>query len=120
MSTLLVRKKEIHQPSFTAIYVWQNECDEEFESYVKKNMMLTLGWAARNDELQEFIHLNNGDTDQSASELVAIFKKEFNGNISYLQDIIGIEITQMMVETIKSFIVATVTNNSKQFTNILR
>lgn len=115
MSHHLLRKKEIHQPSFTAIYVWMSESDEEFEAYVKKHMMLTLGWAANHMELKEMLQLNKGNADKITRELITIFKKEFDGNISYLQDILGVEMAQLMVESIKSFIAATVRNNSAQF-----
>jgi len=120
MSHSPVRKKEIYQPAFTAIYVWLSEQNEEFEVYVKKNLMLTLGWAAKNNDLKELIQLNNGNTDKVSAELIAIFKKETDGNISYLHDVLGAEKVQLMVETIISFIAAAVTNKSEQFTNILR
>jgi len=104
MEDHMLKTRKVREPAFSAIYVWIDPYDESFESYMKKHMMRTLGWACSNDDLKARLDISNGNTQAVIKELTAGFKQRFEGNISYLQEIFSIETVQMMILLIQDFI----------------
>ncbi|WP_139298237.1 hypothetical protein [Pedobacter hartonius] len=98
----------VRQASFSAIYVWIDQYNEGFESYVKKHILLTLSWACSNEELKIQLDLNNGDVNRVTRQLISGFKQDFKGNISYLEGVFDIETAQKMIQAIALYIKDTV------------
>jgi hypothetical protein len=104
MEDHILKIREVHEASFSAVYVWIDRHNEGFESYMKKHRMLTLGWTCCNEDLRNHLHLNNGDTNLVTKQLIACFKNDFEANISYLQEIFDIETVQRMIRAVALFI----------------
>jgi hypothetical protein len=104
MEDHILKIKKVCEASSSAIYVWIDPHNEGFESYIKKHSMLTLGWACSNEDLRNHLNLNNGDISLVTKQLIAGFKNDFKGNISYLQEIFGTETVQSMIQAITLFI----------------
>lgn len=104
MEDHILKTRKVREPAFSAVYVWIDPYDESFESYMKKHMMRTLGWACSNEDLKERLDMSHGDPQVVIMQLSTKFKQEFNGNIGYLQEIFSIETVQMMILLIQDFI----------------
>lgn len=104
MEDHILKTRKVREPAFSAIYVWIDPNDEGFESYMKKHMLRTLGWACSNEDLKARLYSNRGDTQAVIKQLTGRFKEDFNSNISYLQEIFPIETVQLMITLIELFI----------------
>jgi spore maturation protein CgeB len=104
MEDQILKTRKVRESSFSAIYVWIDKHGEGFETYSRKHMMLTLSWAYSNENLKEQLRLRTGDIHAVTMQLISNFKKDFKGNISYLEEIYGTEILQKMIQAIVLFI----------------
>ncbi|MET1057859.1 MAG: hypothetical protein ABWY16_21270 [Pedobacter sp.] len=120
MEDHILKTRKVREPAFSAIYIWIDPHNEGFDSYMKKHMLRSLGWACSNEDLKERLQINNGNTELVIKQLTLIFREQFEGNINYLQEIFSIETVQTMVQLIELFIRESVKFYACQFTNMLR
>jgi len=104
MEDHMLKTRMVRQASFSAIYVWVDQYNEGFESYVKKHTLLILSWACSNEELKIQLDLHNGDVNTVTRQLISGFRQDFRGNISYLEGVFGIATAQKMIQAIALFI----------------
>jgi hypothetical protein len=104
MEDHILKTRKVKEPSFSVIYVWIDPHNEGFESYMKKHMLRSLAWACSNEDLKQSLDKNNWDIQLVMKNLKQLFNEQFEGNISYLTEIYGLEIVKSIVLLIELFI----------------